>query len=238
MTHSSLGSNSQRPAVTPAYRVRAVNPNSESDSRAAARLHRDLFQQIGPIAQLGERLLQHYCYGYLLRSGLMKAVFFEIDDEPVGLAAYTCDSTKLQRAALRSHLPFVTVQALLSLIERPALIAKIPAAARLLWERHREKLPQEPGRYAEITAFGVLTHGRTREFRRSTHLRIADLLLDFVVDDLRAQGVSELRGVVLASNKPVIAFARRFMTRMDPFPSAQPSLRFWLDLTQAKRPPE
>ncbi|HEY7636794.1 MAG TPA: hypothetical protein VH763_14685 [Gemmatimonadales bacterium] len=230
MIYSPPGSGAFSPFAPP-YRVRAVDPSNEADSRAAARLHSELFQHIGPIAQLGDRLLQRYCYGYLLRTGLMKAVLFEVDDQPVALAAYTDDSTKLQHAALRSHLPFVALQGIRALVGQPGLIARFPAAVRLLWDRHHEKFPDAPGSFAEVTAFGVLPHVRTREFVRRTGLRIPDLLLEFVIDDLRAHGATEIRGMVLASNTPAVAFFKRYMTRFEPFPSARPSFRFWLDLT-------
>jgi ribosomal protein S18 acetylase RimI-like enzyme len=212
-------------------RIRPVNPDDPSDAAVAACLHRRLFGEIGPIARLGERLLQRYCYGHLLRTGLMQAVLIEVDGQPAGLAAYTGDSVALHRAALRSHLPVVLRETVRALVAEPSLLRRLPAAAGLLWERRRERIPQTTGRFAEMVAFGVLDDFRTRRFIARTGLRVPDLLLDHVLDDVRTQGFLQGRGVVLVSNKPAITFFSARADRIEPYPAAvRPSVLFWFDL--------
>jgi hypothetical protein len=211
--------------------VRNIDPDNPTDALAAARLHIKLFGQIGPIAQLGEHLLKTYCYSHLIRTGMMQAVFVEVAGQPVGLAAYTGNSTMLHEAALRSHLPFVFRQTLRALLRRPALVARLPGAALLLWERRREKIRQADGAFAEVISFGVLPRYRTHTFLQRTGLRVPDLLLDHVLNDLRAQGYPRVRGVVLLSNKPAFAFFTRRADRVESFPSAvRPSIQVWLTL--------
>jgi ribosomal protein S18 acetylase RimI-like enzyme len=219
------------------HRIRPVNPDDDAATATAARLHRELFGEIGPVAKLGQRLLQRYCYGHVLRQGMMKAVVFEVDGQPAGLAAYTTDSVALHQAALRSHLGFVLRETLLALLREPTLILRLPGAAGLLWERRCEKLPETSVRFAEMVAFGVMPAYRSVHFIRKTGLRVADLLMDYVLDDVRRQGFPWGRGVVLVSNRPAVRFFTARAARVEPFPSAvRPSIQVWFDLTQ--EPPD
>ena len=230
-----MSSDAEASGATTQARVRVIEPDNEIDTATAARLHAELFGQIGPIAKLGERLLQRYCYGHLLRTGLMKAVLIEVDGQPAGLAAYTGDSIGLHRAALRSHLPFLVGETVRALLAQPSLLLRLPGAARLLWERHREKLPAATGKFAEIVAFGTLPQYRTRQFVRRTGLHTSDMLLDYVLDDVWAQGFTRVRGVVLASNKPAVSFFSIRASRIDTFPSAAlPSIQVWLDMDSGR----
>jgi hypothetical protein len=231
MSSSLPGADAQASAPAPPYRIRAVDPDKEGDSETAARLHARLFGEIGPVAKLGERLLQRYCYDYVLRSGLMQAAVIEVGGEPAGLAAYTGNSRELHRAAMRSHLPFLVRETLSALVQEPRLVGRLPAAARLLWERRKEKLPPQIDKFGEGVAFGVLPQFLTRHFVRRTGLRVSDLLLDYLLDDLWAQGFTQVRGVVLLSNKAAVSFFSVRATRVEPFPAAAlPSIQFWLDM--------
>jgi ribosomal protein S18 acetylase RimI-like enzyme len=239
MASPPIGSDALTPSEATQYWVRAIDPDNDLDAAAAARLHAKLFRDIGPIAKLGEHLLARYCYSYLIRTGLMKAVLFEVSGEPVGLAAYTGDSVELHRAALRRHLPFVARETLRALVAQPSLLFRLPAAATLIWERRREKLPTATGNFAEVISFGILPRYRSHKFVRLTGLHIPDLLLDYVLDDLRSQNFPQVRGVVLVSNRPAVRFFSRRASRVDPFtPAVRPSIQVWLDLTldSAHRP--
>lgn len=231
MALSPVGSDAKTPDAK-TYRVRAIDPDNEQDTRTAARLHTRLFREIGPIANLGEHLLARYCYGHLIRTGMMKAILFEVEGQPVALAAYTGDSSALHRAALRRHLPFVVRETMRALIAQPGLLFRLPAAAMLLWERRRERLPKSAGNFAEVISFGVLPRFRSHKFVQLTGLHVPDRLLDFILDDLREQGFSQVRGVVLVSNRAAVSFFSRRASRVDSFPSAvRPSIQVWLDLT-------
>jgi hypothetical protein len=238
MASTPTGSDAAAPSALPALTagIRVVDPHHERDTAAAARLHAVLFGEIGPIARLGERMLQRYCYQHLVRTGMLKAVLFEVDGEPAGLAAYTGDPMELHRAVLRSHLPLLTREVLQALVLDPALLIRLPAAARLMWDRRREKLPPSSERFAEMLAFGVLEPYRSRAFVRRTGLWVPDLLLDYVLDDVRTQGFAWGRGVVLESNTPAVTFFTSRAARVERYPTAeQPSIQVWFDL--ASRPP-
>jgi hypothetical protein len=213
------------------YRIREVDPDVDADAVTAARLHAQLFGEIGPIAKLGDRLLRRYCYDYLLRTDLMKAVLIEVGGEAAGLAAYTGDPVALHSAALRSHLPFLVSETLRALVEQPSLLRRLPAAAQLLWDRRRERLPVEGGKFAEVVAFGVLPQFLTRQFIRRTGLHVSDLLLEHVLDQVWARGFPRVRGVVLVSNKPAVSFFSVRASRVEPYPAAaKPSIQVWLDM--------
>jgi hypothetical protein len=215
------------------YRIRAIDPDHKEDTAAAAKLHACLFGEIGPVAGLGELVLQRYCYGHVLRSGLMKAVLFEVDGQAAGLAAWTGDSVALHRATMGRHFPFAARETIRALIAQPRLLARLPAAVRLLWERRREKLPPTTGRFAEVVAFGVLPPFRSRRFVRRTGLRVPDLLLDYLLDAARAQGFARGRGVVLVSNKPAVAFFSRRASWIESYPAAlKPSIQVWFNLAR------
>ena len=231
MGFSSLGPEASAPRETTPFRVRPIDPDDQADTRTAARLHIKLFGEIGPIAQLGEHLIASYCYGHLIRTGMMKAVLFDVGDQSVGLAAYTGDVVALHEAALRRHLPFVLRETLRSLIRQPRLLARLPGVAMLIWERHSERMPSSGPPFAEVVTFGVLPRYRTHKFVQRSGLHVPDLLLDHVLDDLRTLGYPRVRGVVLTSNKPAVAFFCRRADRVESFPTAlRPSIQVWLTL--------
>jgi len=212
-------------------RIRVIDPDNEADVATAARLHVELFGQIGPIAKLGERLLQRYCYSYVLRTGLMKAVIMDVDGEPAGLAAYSSDPKKLHGAALRGHFPFLVGEVIRAVVAQPSLLLRFPGALRLFWERRRDQIPVPVGTFAECVAFGVLPQYVTRKFIRQSGIHVADVLIDYVLDEVWAQGFTRLRGVILASNKPAMSFFSVRASRVDSFPTAaRPSFQVWLDM--------
>jgi len=228
---SSLGSEASPPREVVPVRVRPIDPDNRSDIQTAARLHIKLFGQIGPIAQLGEDLIASYCYGHLIRTGMMKAVFVEVGDQAVGLAGYTGDVIALHEAALRRHLPVVLRETLRAIIRRPSLLARLPGVAMLIWERHADQVPSSKGTFAEVVTFGVLPRYRTPSFVQRTGLRVPDLLLDHVLDELRKEGYPRVRGVVLVANKPAVAFFSSRADRVETFPTARrPSIQVWLTL--------
>ena len=219
------------PGGTTDARVRMVDPDNAADVAIAARLHAVLFQEIGPIAKLGERLLRRYCYSYVLRTGLMKAMIVEVNGEPAGLAAYTGDPRRLHSAALRSHFPFIARELMRSIIEQPSILLRVPGALRLFWERRRDRVPEEVGSFAEVVVFGVLPQYASTRFIRQTGIQVADILTNFVLDNIWADGFPRMRGVILASNKRALSFFAIRGSRIDPFPSAhRPSFQIWLDL--------
>lgn len=220
------------------YRLREVVPSDSQAVAWAAQLHRQLFRDIGLIAQLGERLLRRFCYSVLIRDGLMNATVFEVNGAPAGLAAFTTDSKALHAAAMSRYPGLVLRETLMSLLLEPRIILGLPGAARLLLERRQERMESEAP-VAEMLALGVLPDFRSPEFVRSTGVRIGDLLLAHALAQFKRAGFREARGVVLAHNRPALMFFRMRAARVEPYPNAaKPSYQVWFDVEKSPAPAE
>jgi ribosomal protein S18 acetylase RimI-like enzyme len=197
-------------------------------------LHRELFGDIGLIAQLGERILRRFCYTVLVRDGLMKATVFEVDGQAAGLAAYTTDSKALHAAATQKYLGLVVRETLVSMVLEPRILAGLPGALRLLRERGHEEIASGAP-VAEMLALGVLPPFRTPEFVRRPGLRIGDSLLEHALAHFQEAGFREARGVVLAENRPALMFFRMRASRVEPYPhAARPSYEVWFDVEKSR----
>jgi hypothetical protein len=222
-------------ASVPEHRLYDVDPRNRTGVAAAAKLHRELFADTGFVAQLGDRLLRQFCYGVLIRDGLMGAAIFEVDGQPAGLAAYTLDSKAVHQAVTGRYLGLVVRQSLVSLLSEPRILLGLPAAARLLLERRRERI-EGNAPVAELLAIGVLPPYRAPAFIRQTGLRVADRLLARGLAYFRQAGVREARGVVLAGS-PALAFFRMRASRIEPFRGAvKPSYQVWFDVEKPRGP--
>jgi ribosomal protein S18 acetylase RimI-like enzyme len=219
----------------PSSRLREVVPSDEQAVAWAARLHRELFSDIGLIAQLGDRLLRRVCYTRLISDQLMRATVVEVNGEPAGLVAYTTDSKAVHTAVSGRYLGFVLREAILSLFLDPRIILGVPGAARLLFERRNERIEADRP-VAEILAIGVRAPFRTPEFIRETGLRVGDLLLTHALASFKQAGFKEARGVVLADNRPALMFFRMRASRVEPYAcTARPSYQVWFDVEMAPR---
>ena len=215
---------------TPSHELRDIHPDEPVETRWASRLHRELFAQVGLIAQLSERLLQRVAYTLLVREGLMKATVALVDGQPAGLATYTTDSKGVHDAVTRKYLGHVLRESCVSLLLEPRMLLGVPGAIRHMLERRHERI-DEGAPVAEVLAIGVLPPYRSPEFIRRTGLRIADQLLIHGLTYFRNAGVREARGVVLANNLPALAFFRLRASRIEPFPHARvPSYQVWFDV--------
>lgn len=236
MTLSIRGSEPRSAAEsgTPPHRFREVVPSDPEAIAWAARLHRELFSDIGLIAHLGDRLLRRFCYTVLVRDGLMKATVFEVDGQPAGLAAYTTDSKALHAAAVERYLGLVVRETLLSLIVEPRMLAGLPGAFRLVSERRQEQI-ESGAPVAEMLALGVMPAFRSTEFVRRTGLRIGDRLLAHALAHFKQAGFREARGVVLAENRPALMFFRMRASRVEPYlNAAKPSYQCWFDVEKSQ----
>ena len=217
----------------PAWEVREVDPSSARDTAWAAQLHRQLFTDIGLIAQLGERVLQRFCYGRLIKDGLMRAALALVADKPAGLITFTKDSKAVHRAALGSHIAPALREVVIATILAPRILLGVPGAARLLYERRNEQLG-DGAPVAEVLALGVREEYRNREFLRTTGIRLSDSLLHYALVELKASGVTEGRGVILTSNRPALAFCRLRASRVRPYDNAaHPSIEVWYNIDEA-----
>jgi hypothetical protein len=223
------------PRCQPRLEVRALDPSNPTDTLWAARMHLELFGDIGMIARLGERVLDRFCYARLVKDGLMVASVAVVDGRPAGLSVFASDSQAVFRAILGSHFPLMVREVIAAAILSPRILLGFPQAARLVWERRTERL--EPGRpVAEMLAFGVREEFRHHDFIRATGLRVSEKLLYHTLTTCRAMGIREGRGVVLARNRPAVAFLRMRARRVAPYANAaQPSVEVWYDLDHALR---
>ena len=210
--------------------VRDIDPASRTDTAWAAKLHRELFAQIGMIAQLGPQVLQRFCYGRLIEDGLMRAALALVDGRPAGLIAFTTDSRAVHRATVGSHFLVALREVVIATIRSPRVALGFPRAARLIWERRNERFA-EGTPVAEAMAFGVRADYRSHEFLRATGIRVSDRLLHHALRSLKSCGVRRVRGVILARNQAAAAFARKCGASVEPYHNAaEPSMEVWFDI--------
>lgn len=212
------------------YEIREVRTDDPRAVATAARLHLLLFQNMGPMAQLGELFLRRFCYSLLLDDGLMRAALCEVDGRPAGLIAYTDRSITFHRAALRRHWLRVVWLVVLSVLREPRVLWRLVKAARLMASRRGEvRLGEDP--MAEVLALGVLPAFRSPDFTRRTNLRVADVLLAHAANYFRRRGLEQIRMIVDADNRAVQLLYHRFGARFETYEQAGvPSLLVWLDL--------
>jgi ribosomal protein S18 acetylase RimI-like enzyme len=211
------------------YAIREVLPHNQRDVAWAARLHLELFRNMGPMAQLGELFLRRFCYSMLLQDGLMRAALCEVDGKPAGLIAYTDRSITFHRAAWQRRWPYVAWLVVLSVLRNPRVLPRLFKAARLMSSRRGEvRLGDDP--MAEVLAIGVLADYRSPEFIHRTSLRIADLLLAHAAARFRQVGLTRMRMIVDADNRAALLFYHRLGARFEPYEQAGvPSTLVWLD---------
>ena len=220
-------------------RLREIDAANRHDVAAITGLHLELLGH-GPMARLGELFLRRFCYGVLLRDGLMRAALFEVDGRPAGFVAYTSRSITFHREAIRRHWAYVAWLIALSVVRDPRLVARLLKAARLMFSRRAElDLGRDP--LGEVLAIGVLPEYRTPEFLHRTGLRIGEELIVHVMSYFRSVGVDRLRMVVEGHNKPALLFYHRLGGRgFEPYEHAgEPMIHVWFDLREpADRPAE
>jgi len=211
-------------------RLREIDPANRHDVAAITALHLALLGH-GPMARLGELFLRRFCYGVLLRDGLMRAALFEVDGRPAGFVAYTSRSITFHREAIRRHWAYVACLIALSVVRDPRLVTRLLKAARLMFSRRAElDLGRDP--LGEVLAIGVLPEYRTAEFLQRTGLRVGEELLAHVMCYFRSVGVDRVRMVVEAHNKPALFFYHRLGGRgFEPYEHAgEPMVQVWFDV--------
>ncbi len=218
--------------------LREIDVANRHDVIAITGLHLGLLGH-GPMARLGELFLRRFCYGVLLRDGLMRAALFEVDGRPAGFVAYTSRSITFHREAIRRRWAYVACLIALSVVRDPRLVARLLKAARLMFSRRAElNLGRDP--LGEVLAIGVLPEYRTPEFVHRTGLRIGEELIAHAMSYFRSVGVDRVRMVVEAHNTPALFFYHRLGGRFEPYEHAgEPMVHVWFDLGEpATRPVE
>ena len=136
--------------------IREVIPQNRQDVSAVARLHMELFRDMGPMAQLGELFVREFCYDTLIRDGLIRAAICEVNGEPAGMVAYTDRSITFHRSAVSNHLLYVGWLTLYSLFRHPGTFLRLPRALKLMLSRRGEQLVLGEDPMAEDLAVGVM----------------------------------------------------------------------------------
>lgn len=223
---SGIRRNSECPVT---HRLREIDPANQQDIAAITRLHLQLLAH-GPMARLGELFLQRFCYTMLIRDGLMKAALYEVDGRPAGFIAYTTRSISFHRTAIRRHWLYVAGLILVSLLRDPRLLLRLLKGVRLMFSRRAERrLGQDP--MAEVLAIGVLPEYRTPEFLRRTGLRLGAGLVAHATSYFQQAGLTRMRMVVEARNKPALVFYHSLGASFEPCRHAgEPMVQVSFDL--------
>jgi ribosomal protein S18 acetylase RimI-like enzyme len=211
------------------HRIREIDPENRQDTAVITRLHLELLWW-GPLALLGETILRDFCYTVLVREGLMRAALYEVGRHPAGFVVYTDRSITFHRSAISRHFGYVTYLTALSLLRNPRVIFWLMRAIRLMVSRRKEhKESRDP--LAEILAIGVKPEYRNAGFVRRTGLQISRELVAHAVLYFRRIGLSRMRMIVDADNKPALLFYHGLGGRLEPCKQGGVSAYcVWLDI--------
>lgn len=212
----------------------AVEPVRHGDAAArevVAGLHRRLLD-FGPMARLGTRFLRDFCYGTLLRDGLLAAAIGRVDGAPAGFVAWTSRAVSFHTRALGRHPIAVPLLALRSVLREERPVARIAEAVRLTLSRGRERLHGEDP-MAEVLAIGVLPEFASPAFVRQSGLRVSELLVLHCAGTFAREGFVTMRMIVDADNRAAILFYHLLGAHIQPYDTAQrPSVEVRFDLRQ------
>lgn len=220
------------PRATPApvlHELREMDPRVREDVAAVTALHMTLLGH-GPMARLGERFLKEFCYGTLVRDGLMRVALFEVEGRPAGFVAWTSRSITFHRSALRRHAPRVAWLIARTIAGEPRVIRRLGKAVWLMVSRRAERdLARDP--LGEVLSIGVLPEYRTPQFLQRTNLRIGEALVRHAMTALRRDRVAVMRMVVEAHNTPTLLLYHALGARFEPYAHAgEPMVHVWFDL--------
>lgn len=207
-----------------------VTPGDARATAECARLHRDLLGH-GPMARLGVLFLQRFCYGVLLRDGLLRAALFRVDGEPAGYVAYTGRSVTFHRTAIRDHWLRVAWLVGLSVLREPRVLLALPKATWLMVSRRSElgQVGEDP--LGEVVAIGVRKEYLTPGFASRSGRRIGRELVEHAAAALRREGVGRLRMIVEAGNRPALFFYQSLGARFEPYRQhGEEMVHVWFDL--------
>lgn len=212
------------------YNLTAVRPDDRVSVAKIARLHKELLD-FGPMARLGERFLRDFCYTVLLRDNLMQAVLCEIGQEPAGFVVYTSRAHTFHRTAIRHHALRVAWLGLLSALSDSRPFARLFEAGQTMLARRSEP-PGEADPSAEVLAIAVKPQFSNPAFVRSSGVRLSELMVRHCATVFRAEGLTRMRMIVDADNRPALFFYSALGATLEPYPgAARPSMvvRFDLD---------
>ena len=118
------------------------------------------------------------------------------------------------------------------MLHDPRLVKRLFKALWLMVSRRGETvLGEDP--LGEVLGIGVLPEYRSHEFVRRTGLRVGDDLVAHAAVFLQRAGVSRLRMVVEAHNRPTLLFYHNLGARFEPYEHhGDPMVHVWFDLDE------
>jgi ribosomal protein S18 acetylase RimI-like enzyme len=195
--------------------IREVGPEEAAALARIADLHVRLLS-FGPVAGLGRELTQVVGYQMPLDEGLLRAAIYENGDELGGFISFARDSQSLLGELLRRRGCAVLGHIARSVLRSPARVLRIP---RLFLSAITRTPPAPEGidGLAEITSLAVCPEFVDFQFVRAHRLRVAEELVRYAMDALRAEGATHVRGLIDADNRPVQALYGRLGAKFKDF---------------------
>jgi SAM-dependent methyltransferase len=212
--------------------IDTVAPASREEIAMVARLHMELLRH-GPMARLGVRFLERFCYGVLLEEGLLHAALCRVDGEPAGFISYTPRSIQFHREVIRRRWLGAARAFGQSLLHEPAVLLRLPKALRLMADRRREiELASDP--LGEVVSIGVLRRFATARVAGAGTPPLSEALILHAAAYLRRAGATRLRMIVEARNKPTLLLYHRLGAGFQPYQQmGEPMVHVWFDLAQS-----
>lgn len=197
-----------------------------------ANLHIELLG-FGPMAGLGKRFIRNACYVNNMLDGQLKVAIYEIDEEAIGFVAYTDLSISFHRTSLRKHWLRTAMTLLFSLLEDPRRIGALVRALSVLRSRRGEAEAVGEDPMGEVVCVAVLPEYLKSDFRLKDGSRPGQSLIVYAANRLKDLGVSEMRMLVDADNKPVLFLYRALGASFEGYEQAgEPMVQVWFDVSR------
>lgn len=218
------------PPVARAVSLVEVAPTDAASLDAVSDLHMELLG-FGPMAGLGWRFVRDVCYVSHVEDGMLRVALATVDGAPAGFVAYTSHSIGFHRSGLKKHWLRAGTVLLGSLIADPRRLGKLLRALRVLVSRRGETaLGEDP--LGEVVCVAVRKQYLAPAFVRQSGVRLSERLIRYAQEQLGRLGVSRMRMIVDADNKPVLMLYHLMGAHFEPYEQAgEPRVHVWFDIS-------
>lgn len=166
-----------------------------------------------------------------LSEGLLRVAVYESGEKLGGFISFAADSQSLLAKLLRRRGWTVIGRIIWSVVRSPARIMRIPGIFLTAIAR-TPPVPEGVGRLAEITSLAVRPEFVDIQFVRAHRLRVAEELMRYAMDALRAEGATQVRGLVDEDNRAIQTLYGRFCASFKNFrQGGRPMVEAMLALT-------
>jgi len=182
-----------------------LDPHDRAQLEAFADLHEATLPDSVPV-RFGRRFMTRFYFPRLVEDGLAAGDLFRFEGRWAGYNLYTSFPHDMMRRAVRRHFFFLCAFMPTVFLANPRGLLAIP---KLLWNQ---------GGFPSLPRTGYwLTFGVLPEFRRAQvgGKRIANWLVERMVDYFREQGYEAVEGTTDRSNGPALIFYRTFGFRIE-----------------------